>query len=115
MEKNKHTPLPWSTREANEHPKGSKRHEAVIRIGPPETAGNAICVVSMGGEGALYSNKLAVEANAALIVTAVNNHQTLVDALKGLVAEHDFEKPDFHNPAIEQARAALKAVEGGEG
>lgn len=103
MNESKHTPLPW--RILDNHPKRSclyiqaEQSELMIDqvatlYGPDSTDG-------------------MTEANAALIVRAVNSHADLVAALEAIVAEIDGpDRPystDSYLPTqfVDQARAAL--------
>ena len=101
-----HTPLPWA-----KHPTG------VATIYAP-SAKNRI----VAGCGSWTDNKRDVipeqEANAALIITAVNSHESLVEALKAVqpfakrFAEHcesnfGMVPADFAN-ALSNADAALR-------
>lgn len=69
------------------------------------------------------STKEEAEANAALIVKAVNNHEKLVEALRSTIEQyehillHDPSYKTVHSTraALEEVKAALKEAEGGEG
>lgn len=52
------------------------------------------------------------EANASLIVRAVNAHDALVSALEAIVNAHDAMVDDFEEQVVEIARAALRASRG---
>jgi len=91
----KHTPLPWVIRKGDVEAK--KRPGMTIA---------AIIESSVFGSGHCYSTtEKERRANAQLIVTAVNNHAKLVEALRELV---DWAHPDLtHN-----AKAVLAQLDG---
>lgn len=74
---NEHASLPWKQMPLGDH--------GEINI----TDANGAPVAFTGVANALR-NTAENEANAALIVRAVNNHQLLIDALKELLAHGDF-------------------------
>lgn len=68
-----HTPGPWSVGNSRKQPVDSKMGamwEAAVHVGSEANRGNSLASVHMGGLGALYSTKEAVEANARLIAAA---------------------------------------------
>jgi len=99
----KHTSLPWSI---NTKALGLIESESAHRSCASASS------YSDGSEAAHEEN----EANAAFIVKACNNHQKLLDAMKGLVASiSGGEKPCGHDftcvCAGDAAREAIKAAE----
>ena len=59
------------------------------------------------GIASLWREGVEREANAALIVRAVNAHEGLIAALEGLIAAHLRSYDPIHKEAIAAARAAL--------
>lgn len=68
----KHTPGPWSVQLVVKEDTGWK---AMVNVGEGNKYGNPICKVFMGGEGALFSAKEDVEANAKLIAAAPDMYE----------------------------------------
>lgn len=118
MNKATHTPLPWKWRDDFKHIQGSPRDG--------ETYGEAVT-----NHGGLARPKTTGMANAALIVEAVNNYESLraqlASAKKALEeclgqmgwtnytdAEMEVEaaRGNGRAPIILRARTALKAIEG---
>lgn len=68
-----HTPGPWSvgnSRTSGADSKLGAMWEAAVHVGSEANRGNSLASVHMGGLGALYSTREAVEANARLIAAA---------------------------------------------
>lgn len=89
-----HTPPPWRV----------TRNGSIIAGDDSDPVGVA--------EGSRYGTKEA-EANAALIVRAVNHHDKLVSALRGLLDTTEMLGPPSLRAARDQAFHALAAIEGG--
>lgn len=107
MGKAKHTPTPWGY-DGDGFDSVAAQHCNTdgYTIFPLDEDGDAcghICEMSEaeGDEEA--------EANAAFICKAVNNHESLLEALKSLLHEH---RHYNDSPAATQARAAIAAVTG---
>jgi len=72
----------------------------------------------MGSDGSAIG-VVATDANAALIVRAVNSHEALVAALRGIIQAWDTDSGDYYvtntltDDDIDQARAALALAEQG--
>jgi hypothetical protein len=102
----KHTPIPW------------RIHGSFI-MGPPREHDNqpantmrrtpsavvARCKDSSGGDYSHYPSEIA-QANREFIVRAVNNHEALLSALKGVVRVADRKTDEF-----DAARAAIANAE----
>jgi hypothetical protein len=98
----RHTPTPWSL---NEQTVKSPPYELTVAF----CGGAAGC---SGTDGRIITRQEA-EANAALIVRAVNAHDDLVAALRNLISMADFFMTDApQRVAIEEAQAALAKAEG---
>ncbi len=98
------TPRPWV------HESAFRAHDANIHSGNPWT-GESVWIATALGRASHngFPKVAAAQANAALIVRAVNSHDALVSALEGLVSDrHD------HNNLCPcpwcYARAALAAA-----
>lgn len=105
-----HSPLPWRT---------SPAHMGRIHIHAPLNAAESGPIAAVLNPFPAGTEGNAMEANAALIVRAVNSHDTLVEALEGLlnVARHSIACQKDHcvcgvSQAYGQARAALAAAKG---
>jgi len=93
-----------STSKATARPWATERDGGVSII--TDRDGNTVCVMMS-------------EANAALIVRAVNSHEALVAALRGIIQAWDTDSGDYYvtntltDDDIDQARAALALAEQG--
>lgn len=98
MSKSAHTPLPWFYQE------NSDEYTHIIR--PKDTPGSIIVHMRQDTSG-------LTEANARLIVTAVNHHQELVTRLQDMVDEFDEEYTEGSHRyiLIQSARETLKQLE----
>lgn len=104
-----HSPLPWQYGRVDSHAFNIRAGESSVAL-----------VYAHQGSPTLMDRSGEGEANAALIVQAVNSHQALVDALREFLAsgvEHDDPRINYvtmqvDKGAIEQARAALKLAGG---
>lgn len=85
---------------------------------PWEFDGGAGAVID--SEGALICAMVS-DANAALIVRAVNSHEAVVAALRGIIQAWDTDSGDYYvtnmltDDDIDKARAALALAEQGGG
>ncbi|WP_312784637.1 hypothetical protein [Brevundimonas sp.] len=95
--------------------------ETPVQVGEGATAGNAICIVYMGGPGATGSTQEAVEANARLIAAApdlleaLEAHQGVSQLLAELEFCLDEERGEIERQLRdieEQARAAITRATG---
>jgi hypothetical protein len=99
---NPHTPLPW--------------HVSRGTLGRPAVSGADYEVAAMSSCGippnsVIMADKFAeVEANAALIVRAVNSHAVLVEALREIAEIGIHEIHDFEAVAARMQSAALAAL-----
>lgn len=96
MTKSQHTPTPWDICESE----NSNLVHIETSLEHPTLAGEQIATVNKG-------NKETRLANAALIVKAVNNHQSLIDALETLLHSETVDRRDY-----EQAETTLKTAKG---
>jgi len=92
----KHSPLPWEARPSSNKGNGTAWRD-IVSTG----AAFAPCYV---GE--------AIDANAELIVRAVNSHAELVAALRHVLAIYEGPQPMRHD-TLDMIRAALAKAEGG--
>ena len=108
----KHTPGPWSVMFQNSRAMDSDPNyqwwQVPVQVGAPGGVnggpGNVIAMVSMGGPGAMISDKEHVEANARLIAAAPD----LLAALESLT-EH-LADMDHMNEDSEGWQDALTAI-----
>jgi hypothetical protein len=106
----KHTPIPWEIDRTEKYYKPCIRMNGVITAWLPDNASGVMRPFSA-------RVKETDDANAALIVKAVNCHQVLVDALYECLDALFNETADYpDSPWIksvkDKARAALKQAEG---
>jgi len=113
-EMTKHTKTPWhlggqdSLEIRAAHPNGGDWANLLATV-HAATARLADIRVSGGGGTAWLAES---QANAAMIVRAVNAHEALVEALERIVNAHAAMVDDFEEQVVEIAKAALRAAKG---
>lgn len=98
----KHTPTPWRLTTVNYLPTIVAYHPTAAAL--PNATGDV--VMAMPGP---HFDKAERDANAALIVRAVNSHDELVAALRAMVDAYKDSCPDDEQPSMVRQAIAILA------